>query len=464
MSKTNAIRAAAAAVALSGTIETREQPAGNGGQQQATRSADPTARNVPEGSTNEIQQLREERESAVTKAQAIHRAAAEGKRAMTAEEKQEAGRLLDDAERLDEQIEARDRVRRLAEREANRGGEQRQQSAGGGGETAEQRMRRIGGQSAGGVPTSTERAAPDDAEVRSAVNAFMREGREALGDMRAEVRDLLTTVGNSVLIPDSSRRIYDEVMRHIDGIRRLNPSVISTPGNGQPIPLPVFSDTAEAEVVGEGVDITRALGDPSVQEKSLGSVKYSSGTVKLTHELIRDDQFDLLGYVERALYQRVALKRHRDEVGTVDAAAANSKAAATAATLTFAEWLSFEHSLPVIHRSTAAAVLNDDVLRLLRGLTGSDGHPLYREAIDEMGPRVGAYRYILTPFLTATNGTGAILGNFSHLFVRDIETRIKRFDELYGEEDKIGWNVLAAGDSEVGDTAAFSKLTFPNAA
>lgn len=446
----------------------------------------------------DLKKARERRNALYAKAEKILKTAQLEKRGLTGEETQEKERIFDEMEKLDHQIDDHERLaefaaRRAADEEsetrsrdndnetpearrsggADQGARRREQEA-----RTQERRSRLGLETDDPIADGRHRKPEaregvvelSNEQQRDAVNAVLRGGYGSLDnetrsiyDQMLERRAMASSDGTGVLVPDRTNDELIKVLRNFQSLRAAGARIISTT-NGNTIPIPVMDDTAnEAGTTAENAEIT-GRGDPDVTKKTLGASKYDSGIIKVPRELIQDTTFDVIGFLEESMLERIAVKRNTDDTTTLLAAAGTGKTTAVAGTLTYTEWLDFEHSLTPRYRVGASLSVSDGLVRLVRGLLDDNGRPLWSGGLNSETPdRIGNFRYTLNSDL-ATPGSAAVsavLGQFSKFWIRDVGSAvIEVLRERYAEFYQVGYVGIQRGDSVVTDANAFKKLAF----
>jgi HK97 family phage major capsid protein len=204
-------------------------------------------------------------------------------------------------------------------------------------------------------------------------------------EQRAQSESVATAGG--FLVPDDFR---NQLVRRLKAYGGLQDAVqeINT-SDGRPLIWPTLDDTsnvgeivAEAGTFSSGADLVFGQGQ-------LGAYKYvaggaSSAPLRISWELLQDAQIDIVDIVTTALAERIgrimAVHVVRGTgVGQPQGIVTGRTPVQTAATtggITYADLLTWIHSVDPAYRANGRWVFNDATLALIRGILDGDNRPL----------------------------------------------------------------------------------------
>lgn len=254
------------------------------------------------------------------------------------------------------------------------------------------------------IQTSTGgRNDADSPEVRQLWDAIMR------GYPGAEQRAQSTLVGSEggYLVPEHFRNKIVERLKAFGGLAAVTDSV--TTGDGAPLRWVTVDDTSNVgEIVAEnqapvgGADIVFG-------EASMGAYKYMAVgagglPLRLSVELIQDSAVDIEARVAAWLGRRMARKFSVDIVtgsGVGEPQGITQKTpvqtAATTGGITYADLLTWVHSVDPDYRQNARWAFNDRTLAALRGIVDGNGRPLLTDASNGIENAPGGARLLGYP-------------------------------------------------------------------
>jgi len=339
------------------------------------------------------------------------------------------------------------------------------------------------------VPAVISASPKGDAALEFAFESYLRTGQVNM-DM-AELRSQSTSnTEGGYMVPEGFRNKIVDTRKAFGGIRGL--AEVITTSSGNPLPWPTLDDTAnKGEIVAEGQTIANGS-DLVFGTHSLGAYKFMAGgagntPLRVSVELLQDSAFDVSGLVASKLGERLARSSayyyaigvDTTEPGGLFHSPADVQLASASAYPTYADLLDTVHGVDPAYRTVAAWVMNDQTLKLVRGLTDTTGRPLWTPAdaasiatlpgglllgypvvIDQNAPAFSS---------TATDDIGGsptageafiAFGNIREAFViRDVKDVTLIVDPYgraaYGEVQFIAW---ARGDSTIQNRSAYSLL------
>jgi HK97 family phage major capsid protein len=243
--------------------------------------------------------------------------------------------------------------------------------------------------------------------------------------------------------------------------------VMRTP-DGRDMPWPTANDTGNKGVrVGTGQSINPSGGaDPAFNQRTFRAYKYSSRVIRVDAELLEDSAFDLASIVGAMAGERLGRVANEDLTTGTDAAmpqgiitGATLGVTATSSTVIDPdELIELVHSVNSAYRMGPGVgwMLSDLVLAHIRKLKDGEGRWIWQGGLaGGMPDTILNYRYTINDDMATTVATGnkvAVFGDLSKYKVREIRgVRLKRFDELYGENDQVGFSALMRLDGALLD-------------
>lgn len=223
----------------------------------------------------------------------------------------------------------------------------------------------------------------DARKFNRAVNHYLQTGQRdfklfAAAGMSRELFALTTASGTGILVPTAVLN-PQVIRRNTDPWRSLLAAFGLTAlrrEKTEGIKLPTFDDTANEGATQAQDATTNQTQDPTAAGLSMDANLYTSRSIWVANTLAMATDFDLFGYINPILDRRLMRTRNNAMTTYILANATTGKTTATNAAVTFAEFLDWQHSLPVSYRVDAGYVISDGLYRLLRGLVDSQNRPL----------------------------------------------------------------------------------------
>lgn len=272
-------------------------------------------------------------------------------------------------------------------------------------------------------------------------------------------------------------------MLWFSGMRQVAETI--TTSGGETMRWPTFDDTGNAgRIVAESTAADDNAGggtsgdggpNPTFANVQWGAHKYTSDTILIPHELIEDNQVDLVPKLAAALGERIARITNTHfttgagttlPFGIVGANTSNISqgvAIATAAAFDSDDLIDLQHSVDVAYRQNGRFMMADSTVALIRKFKRNDevNSPAWQPSM-QLGVPDMIFGSPITvnndmPALTATNDA-IVYGNLSAYKIRRVRgVRFYRLDEKYREKDQTGivaflredGNVLGAGTDQI---------------
>jgi len=431
-----------------------------------------------------IKELRESRVRAHEEATTILAAAAEAKRALTAEEREKVDKLHADIDAkkseidvLERQLEIDAELAASAGRRASTAGDDGLTDAGGRGTGQGQATSAlVSFLREGAEGLSPEQRKAFKLEVRSRRQAIeiplevlasalgrsasgeeLRNRAKANGEQRA--LSAITDAAGAVTIPEGFIAQLIEAQKQFGGVLNSRAFQFATAqGNDLPVPTVNGSDDV-GELIAENVEVDE-------QDETFGSVifrsyKFSSKLVRVPFELIEDSAFDIAGWLGRRLGTRLTRSKEQyltTGTGTsqpqgIVTGATLGKTAASATAITYLEMLDLKHSVDPAYRFGAQWMFHDSTLLAVKKLLDSDNRPLWKPGISAGDPDlIDGDPYVINQNMAsiATGQKTILYGDCSLFWVRNIGSlRLLRLAERFAEFDQVGFIGFMRMDSHL---------------
>lgn len=389
-----------------------------------------------------IQQLRER--LGALKKEARNLVENKGSATWTKEEQTQFDNMVDEAERIERQIEAH---QRLLDNEAE--------------------------DSFSKLPTKEKGAKVDPA--MAAYENYLRKMSNRLTPQEIEaIRNTMSTTtgseGGYTVQPIVASTLI-EALKDFGAMRRLAERLVTT--NGADLSFPSTDGTSEeGEIIAQNTTATDA--DVGFGTVPLNTFKFSSKVVTIPIELLQDSNIDVVALVNNRLRERVGRIQNRVfTVGTgtgqpfgITTAATAGKVGATGQTLTvtYDDLVDLVDSIdPAYQIAGLKFQFAQAVRRVVRKIKDTTGRPIWTPSYDEgmsaktpdllMGYPVEINNHMPVP---AANAKSISFGDHSKYMVRDaMELTMFRFeDSAYLKKGQVGFLAWARAGGNLTDTNA----------
>ena len=301
-------------------------------------------------------------------------------------------------------------------------------------------------------------------------NASLSNDEKALlVEKRVNVSDVTTKGAFTV-----STALYDqfvETMKYFAPI--INEVNVIRTASGQPMDFTTFNETnkSAAFVGSQGSTISEtemAFGTTSID------VHTAATMVKLSWELLQDNEFNLEGEMGRLLGERVGRLLEsamtngtgtNEPTGIVTDAGAGITAA-SASVFTRNELVNLIHSIDPAYRARGAKFMfNDSTLSAIKQLTigASDARPLWQPSIRENAPdTIDGFAYVINQAMddVATGNVPVLFGEFNCYYAREAGSlSLRRLDERFADSLVSGFLLYGRYGGKLVKTDAVKKLT-----
>lgn len=299
-----------------------------------------------------------------------------------------------------------------------------------------------------------ESAEENQQEYREAFRAYLRD-EMSLRELRAlatQTKGTAAAGGNTV--PTDMEASVMAAMKEFGGMREAC-RIITTP-NGRNLDMPTSDDTGNvAKIVAEATAITASTAVP-FGKVTLEAIKYHTGPIKISRELVQDSVIDVEAFVRDRMAERFAraTNAHYTTRSSTESSGphgiVNYSTGAVAVAnnaLTPENLLSLLHSVdPAYRRGPGVAWMTADAgvneIRALRW--GSSRAFVWQPSLQPGVPdSLLGYPVVVNQDvpLEGTSGNKWLwFGNWNHYVIRDVQgVDLLRLEERYAEEDVIAY-------------------------
>lgn len=414
----------------------------------------------------DINELRQRRAALWEQAKSLHVLAQKEKRELSGEEREQWDRMNAEIDSLKETI---DREERIAQIDADLQAVETPASL-------QTRANRIQDLSPAAPITEEVSPLPQSDEYQRSFRSYLRVG---FGGMRPEQRAIMqpffgtaesesralgvgTASAGGALVPEEFYRKVVEAMKAFGGMRQARTTKLST-ASGATMPIPTNDDTGnEGAILAENTQVTEQ--DTTFGSKNLGAYMYTSKLVRVSLQLMQDSAFPIESWLATKLGQRLGrITNKHFTIGTgtgepvgILAATGGATVGALGATgavtsISYAKLVELEHSVDPAYREQGAEwMFNDQTLRALKELVGTDGKPLWLPGLAVGAPdTILGYPYHINQSVPvmAASAKSILFGDFSYYYIRDVlDMRVLRLDERYADYLQVGFLAFMRAD------------------
>lgn len=301
-------------------------------------------------------------------------------------------------------------------------------------------------------------------QEKVAYNAWMRGGMSALNEeQRSAIQARMNSPKNAMSTSTGSEGGYltanelapgiSEALLAYGGMREMA-TVVPTE-TGSTIPWPTANATAEQ---GEWLSENETAGDEDTGfgVRNIETHMVSSKVIAVPFQLLQDTQFDLEGYLNNAIGNRIGRTTedafiNGDGTGKphgilADIEAGKVGVSGQTATITYDDLVDLEHSVDPAYRRSGKCgfMMRDSSIKVIKKLKDGQGRPLWLPGIESGDPNLILGRAYATnqhiPAMSA-NAKSVLFGDFSKYIVRDVSQMLFfRFtDSAYSRKGQVGF-------------------------
>lgn len=315
----------------------------------------------------------------------------------------------------------------------------------------------------------------NDSEYR-AVDDFMRTGEVGVEE-REGVQSIGTAGEGGILASTVLASDFFDVEQAFGGVRNTRARVIRTE-HGQDIKRPMFDDVNNTA----SFPVDENSTNPGTTNINMSQVTFSAhkamaGPVTVSVEQLQDSQFPIVDIVLEKLRTRV--RRGTEEQfanstvtsttapsGLITASTGAVTMAAGSSNLTLQVLRDLRWSVDPAYRAEAEWAVSDAGQQAIMDLEDSDGRPLVEPSLQEGEPArlLGDPIRVVPglPDLASSSNRPILYGDMRAFGIRDVnQVRIKRLDERFALQDKVGFMVMSRHDSRTFYTSTVSSTNVP---
>ena len=288
--------------------------------------------------------------------------------------------------------------------------------------------------------------------------------------MPTEARDMTkgtATAGGNIVHSSMWDRIVDKLEEESQVIR-AGATVINTAG-GEDLHVPRVGTNPSGALVAEAGTIGES--DPVIQQVTLGAFKYAALT-QVSTELLSDSMFNVADFVTRIGGQAVTRALGADlsngsgssKPKGIAQAATSFGTSATATTITYANLVEVESTMPVPYRTPETCwLLSPEAVKVIRLLTDDQSRPLWEPSLQAGNPDMllGYPVYVDGNLDAATSGKRAVV--FAHAPSYAVRLagglQVDRSDDFAFNTGLVTFRYQIRGDGDAIDTNGIGCLT-----
>lgn len=323
-----------------------------------------------------------------------------------------------------------------------------------------------------------ERGGKQPDPARQAVDIFLRTMTKNLTPEQAHlIRNTMSTTtgseGGHTVAPTVASTVID-AMKDYSGMRRVADRIVTA--NGAALSYPTSDGTSEeGEIIAENITATDA--DISFGTVPLNCFKFSSKVITIPIELLQDTSIDILALVNKRIRDRIGRiqnKKFTIGVGTTEpfglsVAAGVGKIGTTGQTLTvtYDDLVDLVDSIdPAYANDALKFMFNQTLRRTIRKIKDTAGRPIWTPSYDAgmsaktpdllLGYPVELNNHMPVP---AANAKSIAFGDLNKYMVRDaMEVTLFRFeDSAYLKKGQIGFLAWCRAGGNLLDTSAVKQ-------
>ena len=280
------------------------------------------------------------------------------------------------------------------------------------------------------------------------------------------------TSAGGFLVPEGFSNEIDIALLQFGGM--LNVARVLKTSTGNDIPWPTVDDTANSgRLLAENADASSGTTDIAFGSKTLQAFKYTSDLLKVSSELLQDEEIGIEALMGSLLGERLGrIGNTHWTTGTgssqpngVVTASALGDTAAGATAVTRDDIVNLIHSVDPAYRGNARLMFNDSTLSEIKKLAfgSADDRPLYQGGDARSGApaTIEGFEFTINQDMAsiASAAKSMLFGDFNKYIIRMArDIFVKRADERYIELDQIAFVGFMRMDGELINTAAVKHL------
>lgn len=310
------------------------------------------------------------------------------------------------------------------------------------------------------------------AELTPEERAVMRGGKAEMSPEEVRALGVGTDSSGGYTVPEGFGGRIIETMKQFGGI--INSCNVLNTGSGNDLPFPTNDDTGNVgELLAENA--AAASQDPAFGVATLKAYKFSSKIVRVSLELLQDNEVNLESYLANIMGKRIGRAAsgyyctgtNSSQPQGIAAGATNTMAATGVAAITFADMLNLEHDIDPAYRVGGACkyLFNDGTLKALKGIVDGDGRPLWLPSVADAAPAtINGWGFQLDQGMPdiGASARSVVFGDMDSFTIRMVMAiQMLRLVERYAEYGQVGFLAFARSDSKIMDQSGISALVHP---
>jgi|WetSurMetagenome_2_1015567.scaffolds.fasta_scaffold51580_2 HK97 family phage major capsid protein len=298
-----------------------------------------------------------------------------------------------------------------------------------------------------------------------------------------ERRDQGENLGSAggYLVPEGFRNKLVDAQLAFGGLASVVENIQTSTGN--PLPWPSIDDTGNSgEIVQEngtfvgGADL--AFTDNALNAYTYATCGASAAPLYLSWDLLQDSAFDLQSLITKKLGDRIARTQAPHLVSGTGVNqpmgilhGKTGVQSGQAASLKYADLLTYIHSVDPAYRTGASWAFNDTSLRVIEGIVDSNGDPMWRSMTSTMGddPNTGTlmgFPYKIDqafPSISLSSATvlWGVFGNLREGYVKRSVREVQLVVDPYSRASyrQTAFSAYARMDGTIQNSGAYIAMT-----
>lgn len=283
-----------------------------------------------------------------------------------------------------------------------------------------------------------------------------------LGLVRANTQNTTAATGGYT-IPQGFQAELDKATKAFGGMYEV--SRIWKTSTGNSVKWPNVDDTANsAYQLSESGNAETSAEDVNFGQQTFDAYKWTSGLLRITHELLEDSAFNMPQVIQELSAERIWRGTNTafttgdgsSKPNGVVTAAAYGKSFAAQGSPTNDEIIDLIHTVDPSYRRSPSCrfMFHDTTLRNLKKLKDGNNLPIYQMSYRDGEPdTINGYKFTINQAMASgtTNSAKIMLfGDFSKYVIRQVkEMRIVRLNERFADTDEVGFVIFFRIDGDL---------------
>ncbi len=325
--------------------------------------------------------------------------------------------------------------------------------------------------------TASTPVVPPSPEVR-AFEDFMRHGitsnelKRATDFLETRAQGVATGSAGGFLVPATFRAGIIKAQKAFGGLQNLVQTINTD--SGASLTYPTVDDTGNVgSIIGENSEVFPL--DVVVGNKTLKAYKWTSRLVRVSNELLQDNEYNLDGELGTLLGERIGRAQspylvtgsgvnEPEGILTNKAASVTTVAGATTSLGNSAQaqdlLIDLETALEESYLPNASYVMRRTTLSVIRKVRDADGRPIWQPSLQAGIPAtINGYGVTTDPAMPAmaAGAKSIVFGDLRQAYVwRNISgIAVRRLNERFAEFDQVGFLGFSRADGQVQNSQAY---------